>query len=111
MFRRIRGTRPDSPLLRLALDEKLLEIVSLYLGMWPRLQSIAAWLNFPSPDQAKHSQLWHRDPEDIKLLKVFIYLDDVDANRGPFSYIPKTHPFGLRSAAQSEPCRSQANYG
>jgi hypothetical protein len=93
---------PDSPLLRLALDEKLLEIVSLYLGMWPRLHSIAAWLNFPSPDHAKQSQLWHRDPEDIKLLKVFIYLDDVNADRGPFCYIPKTQPFGSRSAVNPQ---------
>src|SRR5262245_28830806 len=91
-------TAPDSPLLRLALDKKLLEIVSLYLGMWPQLRAIGAWLNFPSSDQAKHSQLWHRDPEDMKLLKVFIYLEDVDTDCGPFSYIPKTHPFGLRSA-------------
>jgi hypothetical protein len=89
---------PDSPLLRLALDKKLLEIVSLYMGMWPSLQSMSAWLNLPTSDQAKHSQLWHRDPEDIKLLKVFIYLDDVDADCGPFSYIPKTQPFGSKSA-------------
>jgi hypothetical protein len=88
----------DSPLLRLALDAKLLEIVSSYMGMWPRLQSISAWLNLPTPDQAKHSQLWHRDPEDLKLLKVFIYLEDVDLDRGPFCYIPKTHPFGSKSA-------------
>jgi hypothetical protein len=84
----------DSPLLRVALDKKLLEIVSLYLGMWPRLNAIAAWLNFPSADEPKQSQLWHRDPEDLKIIKVFIYLVDVDENRGPFCYIPKTHPFG-----------------
>ena len=30
----------------------------------------------------------------MKLIKVFIYLVDVDENCGPFTYIPKTHPFG-----------------
>jgi hypothetical protein len=40
---------PNSPLLRLALDRKLLEIVSLYLGMWPRLNLISAWLS-PVPE-------------------------------------------------------------
>jgi hypothetical protein len=88
----------DSALLRLALDKKLLEIVSLYLGMWPRLHAIGAWLNFPTPDQAKTSQLWHRDPEDLRLIKAFIYLVDVDADHGPFCYIPKTQPFGARAA-------------
>jgi hypothetical protein len=89
---------PDSPLLRLALDKKLLEIVSLYLGMWPRLHAIGAWLNFPSADAPKQAQLWHRDPEDLQLIKVFIYLVDVDNNCGPFSYIPKTHPFSSGAA-------------
>jgi len=88
---------PDSPLVRLALDRKLLEIVSGYLGLWPRLFAIGAWLNFPTEDQPVESQLWHRDPEDLKLIKVFIYLADVDADCGPFSYVPKTHPFGDRA--------------
>ena len=44
---------PDSPLLRVALDKKLLEIVSLYLGMWPRLHAVGAWLNFPSAGRAQ----------------------------------------------------------
>jgi hypothetical protein len=85
----------DSPLLRVALDPKLLEIVSQYLGMWPRLHAISAWLNFPSEDEPQRSQLWHRDPEDLKIIKVFIYLVDVDEDRGPFCYIPETHPFGV----------------
>jgi hypothetical protein len=38
----------DSPLVRLALDPKLLEAISMYLGLWPRLHAIGAWLNFPT---------------------------------------------------------------
>ena len=83
----------DSPLLKVALDKKLLEIVAAYLEMWPRLHAIGAWLNFPTEDEAKEAQLWHRDPEDMKIIKVFIYLNDVGAENGPFCYIPKTHPF------------------
>ena len=89
---------PDSPLLHLALNRKLLEIVSLYLGMWPRLNLISAWLNYPTKDAPKESQLWHRDPEDLKIIKAFIYLNDVDEKGGPFCYIPTTHPFGAGAA-------------
>ncbi len=89
---------PDSPLVRLALDRKLLEIISSYFGFWPRLHAIGAWMNLPTDDEAKESQLWHRDPEDLQLVKVFIYLVDVDADRGPFSYIAKTHPFSSGAA-------------
>jgi hypothetical protein len=66
--------------------------------MWPRLHAIGAWLNFPSVDPPKQAQLWHRDPEDKRLIKVFIYLADVGPDRGPFSYIPKTHPFSSGAA-------------
>jgi len=91
----------DSPLLKVALDKTLLEIVSAYLGMWPRLHAVGAFLNFPTAEEAKESQLWHRDSEDIRLIKVFIYLGDVGAENGPFCYIPKTHPFS--SGAGSVP--------
>jgi hypothetical protein len=84
----------NSPLLKLALDPHLLKAVSLYLGLWPHLFSIGAWLNFPTEGDPIESQLWHRDPEDIKVVKAFIYLSDVDEDCGPFSYIPGTHPFG-----------------
>lgn len=93
-----RGVPADSPLLRVALDEKLLEIVSSYLGLWPCLYSVAAWLNYPVDAPASKSQLWHRDPEDLKLTKVFIYLVDVDEGCGPFTYIPGTHAFGAEAA-------------
>jgi len=84
----------DSPLLKLALDPKLLRTVASYMGMWPRLHAVGSWLNFATGKDASHSQLWHRDPEDLKTVKVFIYLDEVSADNGPFSYIRNTHPFG-----------------
>lgn len=84
----------DSPIIKLALDKKLLKIIASYFGLWPRLHAVGAWVNFPTEGEATDAQLWHRDPEDVKLIKVFIYLVDVDQNLGPFSYIPKTHPFG-----------------
>ena len=92
----------NSPLLRIALDTKLLEIVACYLGMWPRLHAIGAWLNFPTQGDAKESQLWHRDGDDLRLIKAFIYLNDVDVDVGPFSYIRKTQPFGLRADTAPE---------
>jgi len=91
------GIPSDEPLLTVALDVKLLEIVSKYLGMWPSLYSIGAWLNYPTDAPPELSQVWHRDPEDLKLVKAFIYLSDVNDTSGPFTYIPKTHPFGVRN--------------
>jgi hypothetical protein len=89
-----KGVPPDEPLLKVALDRQLLEIVAAYLEMWPTLFSIGAWLNYPTDQPPAVSQLWHRDPEDLRLIKVFIYLSDVEQHSGPFSYIPRTQPFG-----------------
>lgn len=83
----------DHALLRLALDERLLKTVAEYMGMWPQLHAVGSWLNFPVDQDAKASQLWHRDPEDLKTVKVFIYLDDVGPKQGPFSFITASHPF------------------
>lgn len=85
---------PDSAVVRLALDPKLLEIVASYLGLCPKLHAIHAWLNFPTDEPPRASQMWHRDPEDLRLVKAFIYLVDVDEETGPFTYIPRTHSFG-----------------
>jgi hypothetical protein len=81
----------NSPLVKLALDWKLLEIVSSYLGLWPQLHAISAWLNFPTQSAPQQAQLWHRDREDVRTVKVFIYLTDVNAKSGPFTYVPETH--------------------
>lgn len=96
------GIPAEDRLLAVALDRKLLEIVADYLGLWPSLYSVNAWLHYPTDAPAHQSQLWHRDPEDLKVVKVFIYLDQVDESCGPFSYIPGTQPFGSRTAAGRE---------
>jgi hypothetical protein len=84
----------DSPLLKLALDENILTAVANYMGLWPQIHAVGSWLNFPTGSEAKNSQLWHRDPEDLKTVKVFIYLDAVGPDNGPFTYIQKSHGFG-----------------
>lgn len=87
----------ESNVLRLALDENILMTVAKYMGTKPMLHGVAAWYNFPVAQAASFSQLWHRDPEDVKTVKVFIYLDDVGVDNGPFTYLPRTHPLGADS--------------
>jgi hypothetical protein len=87
----------ESNVLRLALDENILRIVAKYMGINPVLHGMAAWYNFPVSQAASFSQLWHRDPEDVKTVKVFIYLDEVGPDNGPFTYLPRTHPLGADS--------------
>ena len=32
---------------------------------------------------------WHRDIEDLRMLKILVYLDDVEEDGGPFTYAPR----------------------
>ena len=81
----------ESPFLQLAIQPSLLRIVNDYLGLRSYLRAINVWMNVPAADPPKESQLWHRDGDDLRILKVFIYLMDVDMSAGPFWFIPGTH--------------------
>ena len=82
-----------NPFVQLALREDILSIVSNYLGCWPVLHDYRLWETKVMRNETPiYSQMWHRDPEDKKLLNMFIYLNDVEEDGvGPFQYIPGSH--------------------
>jgi hypothetical protein len=97
-------SRPSIPLadpwLRIGLSPALLETVNSYLGLWSKLNYVDLWYTIPSPllRQAVASQRWHRDPEDERLVKVFLYLSDVDAEAGPLEYVRGSHGRGRHAS-------------
>ena len=64
--------------------------------MWSKLEYVDVWYSVPQPAEAERisSQRWHRDYNDKHLLKVFLYLVDVDEHMGPFQYVPGSQPGG-----------------
>lgn len=88
------GTKPNLDIrdqfIRFATANTILRAVSGYLKILPkfRMFSLHSTILMP-PDAPKvFSQNWHRDPDDLKLVKVFLYLSDVTSNKdGPFMYI------------------------
>ena len=86
----------ENPFVKLALDPRPLEAASRYLGMEPLLRSIELWNDKPTTSAAKETQLWHKDGDDYMNVKAFVYFNDVDVRTGPFCYIPRTHPLGVR---------------
>lgn len=87
----------ENPFLKFVLRDKIISTAALYLKLAPKFNSfyLMSTMVVP-PDSPEYlSQRWHRDPEDKKLIKVFLYLNDVDEGTGPFSYIKGTH-FGGR---------------
>ncbi len=87
---------------RLSLNESLLRIADEYFGMYVKLRYYNVWQTFASNGASRESQLWHFDREDNYILKVFIYLDDVDEGAGPFTYAPGTHKKGKYRSIEPE---------
>mgnify|MGYP000288141812 CR=1 FL=1 len=87
--------RSDSAPFRLATDPSVVKAVADYLGSFPWLYNITAVFS-PSSGQTgasttedwRGSQLFHRDGEDRRLLKLWVLCGDVAAEHGPTMVLP-----------------------
>jgi hypothetical protein len=70
------------------LQQRLLNIVENYLGL--PIAYHGAYFRRDIVNQVQtRSRLWHIDKEDRKMLKIIVYLNDVNDDGGPFQYIPQ----------------------
>lgn len=83
----------SNPFLKLTLTPTIMNVVNSYMGMWTKLKYYDLALTIPVPEgtTAVQSQRWHRDPEEKKICKVFIYLSDVDETSGPFTHVKQSN--------------------
>jgi hypothetical protein len=71
------------------LREPLLRIAELYLRL--PVAYHGAVLRHSLVDHGRAGpRLWHQDAEDLNVLRVVIYLNDVTSGGGPFEYIPRS---------------------
>jgi hypothetical protein len=86
----------DDPWFRACTSRRMLDVANSYLGLWSKLEYVDVWYSVPQPEDAARiaSQRWHRDFNDRRLVKAFLYLVDVDEGNGPFQYVPGSAPGG-----------------
>jgi hypothetical protein len=77
-------------LIRWGLDERLLDIVESYISMSVDYRGLTVRRDIMGGDQLE-TRLWHRDYEDRKIVKIIVYLNDVDRGGGGYEFIPRTH--------------------
>tara|TARA_B100000963_G_scaffold359326_1_gene386383 strand:- start:14379 stop:15176 length:798 start_codon:yes stop_codon:yes gene_type:complete len=65
-------------------------VAKAYLGINAKIGNISAWRT-ERFEFATNAQYFHRDFDNFKWLKIFVYLTDVHEENGPHSYIPKSH--------------------
>ncbi|MEC4813803.1 MAG: phytanoyl-CoA dioxygenase family protein [Scytonema sp. PMC 1069.18] len=68
-------------------QQRLLNISENYIGLPVAFQGVHLRKDFPNENQFG-TLLWHKDSEDRRMVKIIIYLTDVEEQHGPFEYIP-----------------------
>ena len=83
----------ENPFLPFALSKPVISVANSYFGMFTKFYYFMHALTIPVPAGSPEdtSQRWHRDPEDKKTCKMFLYLTDVNEEAGPFIYIKGSH--------------------
>jgi hypothetical protein len=74
-------------LLKLANRPELLAIAEEFLGCKPTIGYMAAWWSFATNEPALAAEKFHRDVDDWRFLKLFVYLTDVGDKQGPHIYV------------------------
>lgn len=77
--------------LSLANNPVILSAVGQVLGAKPTISYMAAWWSIAHGESAQHAELFHRDVDDLRFIKLFIYLTDVDEESGPHVFVRGTH--------------------
>jgi len=77
--------------LEIANDPRVLAIVGRALGAKPLISVLAAWWSFPHEGPAIQAENFHRDVDDWRFIKLFVYLTDVGQGFGPHKYVPESH--------------------
>ncbi|MGY8824558.1 MAG: hypothetical protein ACKVJG_11600 [Candidatus Latescibacterota bacterium] len=76
----------DSPFIKFALDPGLLSVVSRYLNTAPILQEIYMRYS-PNEKMQGGSQFYHLDKEDVRSVKVFVFIEDCMIDGGALTAI------------------------
>jgi hypothetical protein len=83
------------PLLRLANAPLILDAVAQILGARPTIAAYQAWWtlgeNNASGSHVHHDDVYHRDVDDWRFVKLFVYLTDTNERSGAHNFVLKSH--------------------
>jgi len=72
-------------------NPKLLSLLQDYFNCIPKLTGINIRRSFVNNLTDMETNYYHRDENSYNFLKMFIYLNDVDLDSGPFTYVIGSH--------------------
>jgi hypothetical protein len=87
----LRDTVDCPHVLELANSPPLLRLARGYIGCKPTISAMVLRWSFANSAVGAGLQAFHRDFDDWRFVKVFVYLTDVDAGSGPHVYVRGSH--------------------
>jgi len=76
--------------LALANSDFLIRTATQYLGCLPTISTLRIWWTFPG-SRREDFHLFHRDWDDWRCVKLFVYLTEVDETSGPHHFVQGSH--------------------
>jgi hypothetical protein len=89
----------------LGLNARLLSVAEQYLRVPVAYHGAVLRRSFADA-HAAGPRLWHRDIEDLHVLRTVVYLSDVEEEHGPFEYIPRHNRPVRRALRRGAPLRT-----
>ncbi|AFY31951.1 hypothetical protein [Calothrix sp. PCC 7507] len=71
-------------------EQRLFNIIENYISLPVAYHGVQLRKDFANKHQFE-TLLWHRDIEDRRMVKIIVYLNDVEAKHGPFEYVPLSY--------------------
>ena len=72
-------------------DPEVLAVAAGFLGCKPTISGVGLRWSFACDDAQSTTQQFHRDMEDWKILRLFVYLTDVYDDCGPHQFVSASH--------------------
>jgi hypothetical protein len=74
-------------LVELANDPQIVNVLHQYFGCLPLISYLGCWWSYPTEAGPQQAENFHRDVDDWRFIKLFVYLTDVEAESGPHVYV------------------------
>jgi ectoine hydroxylase-related dioxygenase (phytanoyl-CoA dioxygenase family) len=85
----------ESAITQYCLNEDVMKACANYFGLSPKLTSFKIWRSHQTESTERSaSQNWHRDYNEYKMVRVFLYFNEVNKNNGAGEYVTGTHYMG-----------------